>query len=89
MNTQTSITQKTVPPLSAWQYALNIFLSLIPLVGFILLLVWAFSSGENIHRKNWAKGRLIIMVIGYVFVFLFFFLIVGLGSIAAILSEYQ
>jgi hypothetical protein len=34
-------------------------LSGIPLVGFILLLVWAFSSTENPNKKNYARAVLL------------------------------
>lgn len=50
-------------PLNFKQYALYIFLASIPFIGFILLLVWAFGAEGNIHRKEWAKGMLLIMVI--------------------------
>lgn len=31
----------------------------IPLVGFIMLFVWAFGKGVNENKKNWAKANLI------------------------------
>lgn len=66
-------------PLSPGQYALYIFLAGLPLVGIILLLVWAFSSGGNIHQKNWAKGMLLIMVIVYALIILLFILTITMG----------
>ncbi len=39
------------------------FLEGIPLVGFICQLVWAFGSG-NISRRNYARARLIWLLIG-------------------------
>jgi hypothetical protein len=30
-------------------------LAAIPIVGFILILVWAFGSGSNVNKKNYAK----------------------------------
>lgn len=35
----------------------------IPFVNFILLLVWAFSTGEPATKSNWAKATLIWMLI--------------------------
>ena len=58
------------------------YLSLQALVGFILLLVWAFDSNTNIHKSNWAKGSLIIMVIGIVLALCFLFLFGGLALLA-------
>ena len=37
-------------------WALTIFISSLPLIGFIMLLVWAFGDESNIHKKNWAKA---------------------------------
>lgn len=65
-------------PISPVSWAVNIFLATLPLIGFILLLVWAFGEG-NIHRKNWAKGMLILYVIGIVVAF-FFFVVLGMGA---------
>ena len=68
--------------LSPTEWALTIFLTSIPLIGFILLLVWAFDSNTNIHKSNWAKGSLIIMVIGIVLALCFLFLFGGLALLA-------
>lgn len=40
-----------------------LFVMAIPFVNFILLLVWAFSSGEPASKSNWAKATLIWMII--------------------------
>ncbi|MEJ6675539.1 MAG: hypothetical protein QNK88_08570, partial [Polaribacter sp.] len=55
----------------------------IPLVGFIMLFVWAFSSGTNLSKKNWAKAALIFYAIIMVLYFLFF-----ASIIAAMASAY-
>tara|TARA_B100001778_G_C18181983_1_gene447296 strand:+ start:199 stop:414 length:216 start_codon:yes stop_codon:yes gene_type:complete len=47
----------------------------IPLVNFIMLLVWAFGSGAPASQSNWAKATLIWMVI---FTVLWFVLIAGM-----------
>lgn len=61
--------------LDAKEWALTIFLSTLPLIGFIMILIWAFSADTNVHKKNWAKGTLILwaiaLIIGLVFLFLF------------------
>ena len=44
--------------LTIGDWILNIFLSSIPLVGLILMIVWA-TDKSNIIRKNWAIARLI------------------------------
>ncbi|MBN2664226.1 MAG: hypothetical protein JXR68_11300 [Bacteroidales bacterium] len=35
----------------------------IPLVGFIMLFVWAFSKNEKPSKENWAKAMLIWIAI--------------------------
>jgi len=62
------------------EWALTIFISSLPLIGFIMLLVWAFSDG-NIHRKNWAQGTLILWVIALAIALAFLFLFGGLAMI--------
>lgn len=65
-------------PISAINWALYIFVSSIPVIGFIVLLVWAFGDG-NIHRKFWAKGMLLITFLGLIIVFFLVFFL-GLGT---------
>ncbi len=62
------------------EWALTIFISSLPIIGFIMLLVWAFSDG-NIHRKNWAQGTLILWVIALAIALAFLFLFGGLAMI--------
>ncbi|NOQ92737.1 MAG: hypothetical protein GQ552_08500 [Flavobacteriaceae bacterium] len=73
LNTQT---------LSAKEWALTIFISGLPLVGLIMLLIWAFSEDTNIHKKNWAKGSLILMLIIFAIMLAFLFLFGGIALFA-------
>ncbi len=68
------------------EWVLTIFISSIPLIGLIMLFVWAFSDDTNIHKKNWAKGNLILMVIGFLLVFSFLFLFGGIALLASIFN---
>ncbi|MCH4823607.1 hypothetical protein ML462_10540 [Gramella lutea] len=65
------------------KWALYIFISGIPLVGIIMLLVWGFGSDNNISRKNWAKGMLLIYLLIIIFYIIFMFFLGG----AAILNS--
>lgn len=59
------------PTVSLGDWIVTILLSCIPLVGFIMLFVWAFSSSTPPSKANWAKATLIfflvIMVLGFLF----------------------
>lgn len=71
--------------LSATEWALTIFISGLPFIGFIMLLIWAFSENTNIHKKNWAKGSLILMLIIMIIILSFLFLFGGI----ALLSQFN
>ncbi|HSH26671.1 MAG TPA: hypothetical protein VK972_02700, partial [Wenzhouxiangella sp.] len=45
----------------------TLFLTFIPLVNLIMLLVWAFSSSTPPSKANWAKAALLWMVIAIAF----------------------
>lgn len=49
-------------PISAWGYIGYNFLFAIPLVGLILMIVFACSN-ENINRRNYARSYLILMLL--------------------------
>ncbi len=59
-------------PISVGQWMLNMFLTYIPLVNIIMLIIWAVSTTEPQSKVNWARARLIWMAIGIVFIFLFY-----------------
>ena len=46
-------------PLSTASFFWMPFLIAIPIVGFIVLLVWAFSKNTNLNRKHYARSVLI------------------------------
>ena len=79
METKPTLNTQT---LSAKEWALTIFISGLPLVGLIMLLIWAFSEDTNIHKKNWAKGSLILMLIVLAIMFAFLFLFGGIALIS-------
>jgi hypothetical protein len=57
---------------------ITILIAAIPLVGFVMLFVWAFGSNENMNKSNWAKAALIWTAIVMVLTFFLW------GTIAAI-----
>ena len=77
-----NLTTQNSRTLSYKEWALTIFISGLPLVGLIMLLVWAFSDDTNIHKKNWAKGSLILMLIVMVIMLAFLFLFGGIALLS-------
>jgi len=53
-------------PLSVGHYILMFIVTGIPLVGIIMLFVWAFGGNTNKNRKNYAIAALILMLISLV-----------------------
>ncbi|MDX5586671.1 MAG: hypothetical protein QNK20_17420 [Aureibaculum sp.] len=77
-------TEPTSQIMSYKEWALTIFISSLPLIGFIMLLVWAFGDEANIHKKNWAKGSLLLALIALIMVFFFLFVFGGIAMLAAL-----
>lgn len=64
-----------VMPLKEW--VITVVISLIPMVNFIMLLVWSFSDSINPSKKNWARATLIVFAIVFVVYLLFAFIFMG------------
>lgn len=61
------------PVLSPVQWAVNIFISCIPVLGLGMLFLWGFkATGVNETKKNWARGMLIVIALGVAAVILFY-----------------
>ncbi len=52
--------------LSVGQWLGTLFLLCIPVVGLILLFIWAFGSNTQIDKKRYAQAQLIFAAIGLV-----------------------
>jgi hypothetical protein len=53
-------------PMSALGTALSLFVMGIPLVGFIVTVVWACGACRKIGRRNLARAVLILMALGFI-----------------------
>lgn len=69
--------------LTLGQWVLNLFLTYIPVVNIIMLLIWAFGSTTAPAKKNWARANLIWLVISIV-VSTLIFCTIGAAIIAAL-----
>ncbi len=68
---------KLVTVMTVKEWIISIILTCIPIVGIILLFVWAFSNNINENKRNWAKAFLIVQVIGLILVILIYILLIG------------
>jgi heme/copper-type cytochrome/quinol oxidase subunit 2 len=85
MEQQVAIGQQHSEPMSTKDWVITLLISYIPLVGLIMLIVWAFDSNTNMNKKNWAKASLIWMLIGIGIAIIFFiiFMSVFMGAMSS------
>ncbi|MDD2385393.1 MAG: hypothetical protein PHP52_01265 [Bacteroidales bacterium] len=69
------------PPIKIGEWIGVMIIMAIPLINFIMLLVWAFGNG-NPSKANWAKAALLVGIISSVIIFVIYlivFLIAGIS----------
>ena len=76
---QEEISMRTM---SVGDWVLTLFLTSIPVVGLILLFVWAFGDNQKIDRANYSKATLIWLAIGFVFAFIFLIFFGGVALLS-------
>jgi cell division protein FtsW (lipid II flippase) len=64
-------------PMSVKDWVITLLITYIPLVGLIMLLVWAFDNTTNLNKKNFAKASLLWMLIGIILTVIIFALFMG------------
>ncbi|GBD86311.1 hypothetical protein BMS3Abin03_00227 [bacterium BMS3Abin03] len=69
-------------PMSIGDWIITFIITYIPLIGFIMLFVWAFGDGTHPSKKTWAQASLLMMVIIIVLMIIFF------GILASILGSF-
>ena len=74
-------------PMSIGDWVITFIITYIPLVGFIMLFVWAFGDGTHPSKKTWAQATLIIMVVSIILAIIFFSIIASI--IGSVFSGYQ
>lgn len=67
-------------------WVVTFIITAIPIVNFVMLFVWAFGSGTNPSKANWAKAALLIMAI-FVALYLLLFLVFGLSFLGAMTGQ--
>lgn len=80
--------QQDTTPMSMKDWFITLLISYIPLVGLIMLIIWAFDSNTNVNKKNWAKASLIWMLvgIGIAIIILVIFMSVFMGALSSMES---
>ena len=68
--------------MSVKDWLITLLITVIPIVGFVMLFVWAFGSGAPASKANWAKAVLIFYAIMIVLYFVFGAALLG-GIMAA------
>ncbi len=74
-------------PMSIGEWIITFIITYIPLVGFIMLFVWAFGDGTHPSKKTWAQATLIMMVVGIILAIIFFSIIASI--IGGVFSGYK
>lgn len=77
-NSTPLIDDQSQPVISVGDWFITVILLAIPLVNFIMLLVWAFGGGTNPNKANFAKATLILYLIMLVFSVFFASTILGM-----------
>lgn len=73
-------------PMTLGDWVLTILAWMIPCVGLVLYLVWAFGKNGNVNRRNFCRAWLIIYVVVFV-LSIILFVILGV-SVATMIPEY-
>ena len=83
-NTQTQVNSQVsnqYKPISAWGYVGWGILFSIPIIGLILIIVFACGAGDNINLRNYAKSKLCVLLICVIiFVIMFALAIMGFAT---------
>ena len=73
-------------PISMWGYFGYEILFSIPVVGFILLLVFAFGGTQNINLKNFARSYFCFLIIAVVLLIIIVAIAGGLVATSSVMN---
>lgn len=59
-------------PMTIGDWLITFIIQAIPLVGIIMIFVWAFGDSTHPSKKTWAQATLIMMLIVIVLMIIFF-----------------
>ncbi len=73
-------TQQENEPVSVGEWVIAYLLQLIPIVGIVMLFIWAFGDTAKPSKANWAKATLIWIGISFLLgicIWVVMFIIIG------------
>jgi len=71
-----------VPVMSTKDWVITLLISGIPIVGIVMIFVWAFGDNANPNKANWAKAAL-LMVLIVIGIYILFFAVFGAAILGA------
>lgn len=69
--------------ISLKEWIITLLIMVIPIVNIVMLFVWAFSDNTPKSKSNWAKAKLVIMLLSFLLTIVL--LILFWGAIAALI----
>lgn len=73
-------TSQTESVVSVSDWFVTVLIASIPIIGLIMLFVWAFGGGSNENKENWAKANLLWYAVALA-IFLLFLLLALLFAV--------
>lgn len=70
--------QQNYKPMTIGDWLITFLIQIIPLVGFVMLFVWAFGDGTHPSKKTWAQASLLWVAIMIILAIIFFAAVWGL-----------
>jgi hypothetical protein len=64
--------QQNYKPMTIGDWLITFLIQIIPLVGIVMLFVWAFGGDTHPSKKTWAQASLLWIVIMIVLAIIFF-----------------
>ena len=58
-------------PMTMGDWLITFLIQMVPLVGLIMLFVWAFGDGTHPSKKTWAQASLVFALIMFILVIIF------------------
>lgn len=74
------------PPTSLGEWIIAVLVKRLPLIGLIMLIVWATDKNTDPDKANWAKAELIVKLIIFALVIIFI-AVIGFGVFSKLAED--